>query len=449
MTPDSSCFDLAPLRQTVAAWWETHVGALDLEAAEQLALALSRSLAQAMLHTALTRSTGRATYRGTTLPCPQCAGKARFLGYRSRWLRTLCGDQRVRRAYYHCATCQHGYHPWDAEAGLNERSFSPAVKALAVECCARLPHREVAELLGRVAGLSLEESSQQEIVGEVGTRLRAAEAAAIERCFDPRETDAPVADAPVAGARLYVGIDAAKAHIDGSWHDVKCAVLYPGEPPPPGGPPGGRDPIRPWDRAGPKRYVARQEEVAAFGPRTYVAALAAGLEHAREVVVLGDGADWIWNLAAEHFHGATEILDYYHAAAYLWKLVPVLYGEDSPQGQRWAEERCRDLQAHGPQALLRALRRRKPRSEAAREALRLALGYFGTHRRRMDYPGFRKRGLMIGSGPVEAACKVLVGQRLKGAGMRWSAPGADCMLASRAAVLNRDYERIAQYARAA
>jgi hypothetical protein len=250
-------------------------------------------------------------------------------------------------------------------------------------------------------------------------------------------------------ARLYIGIDAAKAHTGGAWHDVKCAALYPGALPPTRA--GAAQPpaaAPSWDRAGPKRYVARQEEAGAFGPRVYVAALQAGLAQAEEVVVLGDGAEWIWNLAAEHFHGATEILDYYHAAEQVWKLVPVLYGEGSMAGQRWAQTRCQDLKEHGPAGLLRALRRRVGKTAAQREALRLARGYFSTHRRRMQYPEFRRRGLMIGSGPVEAACKVVVGQRLKGAGMRWSEAGADAMLAIRTTVLNGDYAAVARHARA-
>lgn len=434
MTPDSSRYDLAPLHRTVASWWQEHVQGLGLAEAEALALELSRGLAQAMLEAALSQSTGKQSYQGAQRPCAGCGGAARFVGYRTRWLRTLCGDQQVARAYYHCAACHTGALPWDQEAGLNERLFSPGLKALVSECCARLTHREVEALLARVLGLELEESSQQEVVGEVGSRLRAAEGAQIEACFERLEA-LPPAPAPRTGeapapARLYVGIDAAKAHTGGSWHDVKCAVVYPG------------------DRAGCKRYAARQEEAAAFGPRLYVQALAAGLDGAEEVVVLGDGADWIWNLAAEHFHGATQILDYYHAAEHLWKLAAALYGKESPQGQRWATHRCRDLKEHGPKGLLRALARRKTKGAVAQEELRLARGYFRTHRQRMDYPGFRKRGLMIGSGPVEAACKVVVGQRLRGAGMRWSEAGADAMLAVRTAVLNGQQERLAHYARA-
>ena len=456
MTPDSSRLDLAALRQAVVTWWEAQGEELPLAAAEELALTLGRLVAQALLEAALARTTGKHSYQGTQVPCAACGAPARFVGYRPRWLRTLCGDQRVARPYYHCAACAHGTLPWDAASGLNERIFSPGLKALVAECCARLTHREVETLLSRVLGLAVEESSQQEIVGEVGARLRAAEAAQQAACFERWEALPPTVTAPPE--RLYLGIDAAKAHTGGAWHEVKCAVLYPGLPPPAprrhrvgGAGAGGADPGRPptWDRAGPKQYVACQEDVGAFGRRVYVAALEAGLAQAAQVIVLGDGADWIWNLAAEHFHGATEIVDYYHAAEHIWKLVPVLYGEGSAQGKRWAEARCQDLREHGPQGLLRALGRRRPKDPAGQEAVRLARGYFRTHRHRMEYPRFRAQGLMIGSGPVEAACKVVVGQRLKGAGMRWSTAGADAMLAVRTAVLSGDDARLARAAWAA
>jgi hypothetical protein len=413
---------------------------LDLDTAEGLALALSRQVAQVMLETALAASAGKATYEGSRRECRACGGSARFVGYRSRWLRTLCGDQRVSRAYYHCAACHTGQLPWDEAAGLNERVFSPGAKALIAECCARLTHREVETLLARVLGLKVEESSQQEVVGEVGERIRAVEAAQISACFDRLEPPASVAEPP---ERLYVAMDAAKAHTGGSWHDVKCGAIYAALPPT------AAEPDRKVDRSGRKRYCARQEEAASFGRRVYVAALAAGLNQAQEVVVLGDGADWIWNLSAEHFHGATEVLDYFHAAEYLWKLAKVLYGEESPQGKRWAQTRCRDLKEKGPKGLLRALSRRKTATPESHEALRLARKYFGNHRKRMEYAKFRARGLMIGSGPVEAACKSVINQRLKGTGMRWTPEGADAMLAVRSTTLSGHSDQLANYAHVA
>jgi hypothetical protein len=244
-------------------------------------------------------------------------------------------------------------------------------------------------------------------------------------------------------------MDAAKAHIDGGWHDVKCGAIYGGERRELRIVEGGVEAVVSRDRSGRKHYLARQEEAAAFGERIYVEAVRQGLEQAREVVVVGDGADWIWNLSAEHFHGATEVLDFYHAAQHVWELSKVLYGEGGPRGKRWAADRCRDLGRNGPKGLLRALARRRARNGAEAEALRIERGYFRRNRRRMEYRKFRQRGLMIGSGPVEAACKLIVGQRLKGVGMRWSSDGADAMLAVRTAVLNGEGERIARLARAA
>ena len=101
MTPDSSRGDLLSLRQAATTGWEIQVEDLDLDAAEQLALTFSQVVAQALLQAALTRHAGRASYPGARTPCAQCGGPARFVGYRTRWLRTLCGDQQVTRADDH------------------------------------------------------------------------------------------------------------------------------------------------------------------------------------------------------------------------------------------------------------------------------------------------------------------------------------------------------------
>jgi hypothetical protein len=164
---------------------------------------------------------------------------------------------------------------------------------------------------------------------------------------------------------------------------------------------------------------------------------------------MGDGAEWIWNLASHHFPKATQIVDYWHACEHIWNLRRALYPEESARGDRFAREHCRKLAERGPDSLLRALKRAKPKTMEAAEAVRIELGYFSGHRARMAYPQFRARGLMIGSGPVEAACKVVVGQRLKRAGMRWCRRGADAVLAIRCAVLNKEYCRLDLAAKAA
>jgi hypothetical protein len=203
------------------------------------------------------------------------------------------------------------------------------------------------------------------------------------------------------------------------------------------------------DTSGPKRYVSAQEPAEAFTARLYVEALQAGVHRAEEVVVLGDGAEWIWNHAAVHYPGATEIVDYWHACQHIHDLAKAQYGEGSPQGQRWAREHCTRLYEDGPAHYRRALRRMKPRSPEAAEKLRTELRYFTVNAERMRYPQFRARRLMIGSGIAEAACKVVVGQRLKQAGMRWKHAGADHVLAVRCLVLNNQHHNIRYYAKAA
>ena len=453
MTQESSALDLTDLLAHVRQWCQMHLAVADVAQAEAVAQQVSQAAAAVVWAEGLAQCGTRAGYQGSQRPCV-CGCPARFVGYRSRWLRGRWGEAQVSRAYYHCAACQQGSVPWDQQQGLTDRLWTPGVKALVAELCAHVPYRDAGTFLHRHLDLELAESSLEALVAEVGSRIREQETARITRCFDAGEEIAPEPGVPPLGVpgsaplprRLYLGIDAAKAHVAGSWHDVKCATLYLAAAAKKGGK-AAPDPR--WDRAGPQRYVACQEPAATFGPRVYVAACQSGLAQVQEVVVLGDGAEWIWNLAAEHFHGATEILDYWHACEYLWKLVPVLYGEGSARGRQWAECRCRDLQEHGPAGLLRALRRRQAKTPGQQEALRLALGYFTQHRQRMCYPAFRQRGLMIGSGPVEAACKSVVGQRLKGTGMRWSPAGADAMLAVRTLVLSGQAEHLTRYARAA
>ena len=312
---------------------------------------------------------------------------------------------------------------------MDDRLWTPRVKELVVTTCAAL------KLVERTTGLVIEESSGEEIVRDVGNRLRLEEEKAIVAAVDIGEEVKNDAS-PV---RLYISVDAAKAHTDGEWHDIKTAVVYEGN----------RAEGAEMDTAVNSRYIAAQERSEDFGRRIYTRAMLSGYEKAKVRIVIGDGADWIWNEASNHFPRSIKTVDYFHACEHIYGLAQVLYGEGSPKGKRWAKEHCEKLKKKGPGSLLRAMKRRKARNEREREALRLEQGYFGKYRKYMDYPAYRAKGLMIGSGPVESACKVVVGQRLKQAGMRWTKGGADVVLAVRTALLSNELGRIERAARAA
>ena len=425
--------DSADLQRIVQDWVWAKIRVDSVEEAERVGREVAQVVGAVVVEEALRQVDGEESYQGCSREC-ECGRKARFMGYRKRGLSTLCGVVEVTRAYYHCRHCGEGQIPWDTEQGLTTRLWTAGVKAVVAEVAARLPYQETAKLLEDVLGLRVEESSAEVIVAEVGERARAAE----------EEAMAEVSEGQLVGPRgpvpkrLYVAMDGSHAHVDGAWHEIKTGVVYEGVPGPRG-----------VDASGPKHYVSAQETAESFGDRLYVAAGARGVEQAEEVVVIGDGAEWIWNLAAHHYPKATEIVDYWHACEHIHDLAKVCYGEETKAGERWAKEHDRRLKEKGPCPLVRALRRRKAKTPQEAEEIQATLRYFTTHIERMRYPEFRQRGLMIGSGPVEAACKVVVGYRLKQAGMRWSQSGAHHVLALRCLVLNRQSDDIRRFARAA
>jgi hypothetical protein len=411
-----------------------HLNAGNVTAAEDEIQNLVRTVAKVMMKEVAAKMGGKSTYKGVRIIC-ECGGQAEFKGYRKRWIKTLHGEVEIERGYYWCRECRRAYTPWDKEQGLDKRIWTPRVKELVVTTCAALPYKAALSLVERTTGLVIEESSGEEIVCDVGNRLRALEEKAIAAAVDIGEDIVSEA----SPGRLYISIDAAKAHTDGEWHDIKTAVIYEGK----------RLEGEDVDTVDSPRYIAAQEKSEGFGRRIYTKAMQAGYDRSQERVVLADGGEWIWNEVRNHFPKSIKILDYYHACEHIYSLAAVLYGEGNPNGKRWAKEHCKKLKEKGPGGLIRAIKRRKARNEQDWEALRLEFGYFKKYRRYMNYPIYRAKGMMIGSGPVEAACKVVVGQRLKQAGMRWTKDGADVVLAVRCALLSGEFDRIEHAARAA
>jgi Uncharacterised protein family (UPF0236) len=193
------------------------------------------------------------------------------------------------------------------------------------------------------------------------------------------------------------------------------------------------------------RYVARRTAKGGFGWLLYQLAVDGGLEQAKQVVVLGDGAPWIWNLAAEHFPGAVQILDLYHAKEHVWDVAHAVFGRGTAVGTAWATHACSLLEQGQSEALvcaIKALPSIAPEPGQARSIPERAVDYFTTNAQRMRYPLFRAQGMHIGSGIAEAACKTIVSTRAKRSGMRWTPEGLDALLPLRTAVLNGAYDSL-------
>ena len=181
---------------------------------------------------------------------------------------------------------------------------------------------------------------------------------------------------------------------------------------------------------GSSSYLATLAAAPAFGILMAAEARRRGAGHIRQLTILGDGAAWIWNLAAQHFPAATQIVDLFHAREHVHDLANLAGRLLAGHRDQWLADRIAELDAGDIPAILAAGRDLKFRGSLAGERDK-ALHYFEVNAHRMHYAWYRSLGLFTGSGVVEAGCRSVIGQRLKLSGMRWTEGGATGILTLR------------------
>jgi len=188
-------------------------------------------------------------------------------------------------------------------------------------------------------------------------------------------------------------------------------------------------------------YTGAMETAEEFGRRLYVEAWKRGWSRAQKKIVMGDGAEWIWHLAQEHFPGAFQIVDLYHARQHLWELARKLHPQEEKQQRAWLKRHQKRLLDQGKiEKLVESLRSIKTRDAEVAEKIRTEAEYFERNTARMRYPQFCQQHLFVGSGVIEAGCKTVIGSRLKRSGMFWTVRGANAILALRCCHLNGRFE---------
>jgi hypothetical protein len=187
-------------------------------------------------------------------------------------------------------------------------------------------------------------------------------------------------------------------------------------------------------------YVGAIETTEAFGNRIYPEALRRGLERAQRVCVIGDAAPWIWNIAEEHFYGAIQIIDLYHARQHYWNVARAAFGSHQRKLEQWVERRRKELDEGKVEEVMKAIQRLAVSTSEQKEILEGEIAYFEKNKDRMRYAEFRRQGLFVGSGVVEAGCRTVIGQRLKQSGMHWTLKGANNIIALRCCILSNRWE---------
>jgi hypothetical protein len=410
-------------------------------AAEQVLRAGLLKLGGSMLGQLLSADPG---HRGPRVPCGE-GHEAEFTGYRDKTFDTVLGPVTVRRAWYHCTECRHGSAPRDAELGVAGTSLSPALAAMTDTVAAAGPFAKAAALLEDLAGVTL-----------TGKRVeRAAEASGAAQSAAVRERAAaitarqvvPLPPGPlpdmVYGAVDGTGVTMTAKETEGRegkgedgrarTRELKLGVFFTQDEVDDEG-----YPIR--DR-GSSSYIATFEPVSVFTDLVKAEGIRRGADRVRQLTILGDGAAWIWNLAAATFPEATCIVDLYHAREHLTSLAKSLEFMLGDRYGEWLAARRDDLD-YGDIAGIEAAVREFPLQGVRKDETERELGYFLNNAPRMRYKWFRSRGLFVGSGVVESGCKAVIGQRLKLSGMRWTVAGADAIATLRCQKASRPEDRI-------
>jgi hypothetical protein len=369
------------------------------------------------------------------MPCPHCQADARCKGFRSRSALTLLRALRFRRHYYHCPSCGHGVSPLDEALGLSAADLTPAADE--VVCLAGVQDSfatAAAKALARLAGLRVSESTAQRATEAAGRRAAVAQAQGAT--FGPPAPWAFHRDAE-GKTVAYVSADATGVGQQGPGGTAaEGRMAYVGmvyNPVPEDrrrwADPGGRRPA--WQA----RYVAQVRPLAELAGPLRRQAGQVGMDQAERWVALSDGGSGLEDFLRANFPRVEAIiLDFFHVAEYLGRLAKALLPGREEEARACQQEWCRRLKAEGGGPVLEGLRgldlRGRPR--AAREVHAEVVTYFSNQAHRMGYPSYVAKGWQIGSGPVESACKTVVGQRLKGGGMRWGEGGADAVCHLRA-----------------
>ncbi len=380
--------------------------------------------------------------------CPACGGRLQSVDQaRRRVLQGLVGDYTLYRGYYQCGACKQGHAPLDARLGLGTGSLSPGL--LRVVCREGIEGGfvDTGDRVVESVGVTIDDEVLRRLTEGIGAVAEAEVQAAMARVARGQpagaDADAAVRAAPESGV-LAVEVDGMFVHRDDDWHEMKVVTVAPLGPGVEVDADTGRERLC-WGRAS---YGAGFEEAQAFWGRGHVEACRRGLGTAavRTVVALGDGAEWIWRHARAFLAlpgvELVEIIDLYHAYEYLWAVGNAVFGEGTARAAAWVEPLKTRLYTEGAAPLHAALTTLArtvcvPAANAATEsaaatAVRRAIEYVTTNAARLDYPAFIARQFPIGSGAVESSCKSLVQARTKGAGMRWSAAGAQQVVSLRA-----------------
>lgn len=360
--------------------------------------------------------------------CPHCDQKARYVRRRQGMSITLQGRVYYRRAYYGCSNCHQGFYPLDERLGIEAGQMSDEVVQLAALFGIDDAFGTSHDLLKRSALLELSPNSIRKATQIMGEKVIAYEQELIEQSQNlaKQKDRQPTQDSP---QRLYGSMDGFKVLFDDGWHDMKAGVWWTT-----------RTSKQGQLKAENLHYYVDFLPAQAFSDLVWASGFHQKADMAKELIFVADGAEWIWNIVQHHYPQAVQIVDWYHACAYIAPVANVAF-KTVPERETWIQAVKNALWNGDLDAVIAACRQ-QINSQHDDDPAQKAVTYYQNNRHRMDYARYREQGYQIGSGSMESGCKQLGLARLKIAGARWHSNGATLVAKARATYLSGDWDKL-------
>jgi hypothetical protein len=384
-------------------------------------------------------------YKGRIIPCDK-GHEFEFIEYRDKELLTVLGNVKVKRAYYYDSECKAGFCPKDKSLDIEGTSFSPGVRRIMGRVGAYRPFGLGHEDIKEMAGISVTAKEVERVSHKLGQQAEG---------FLKEQSDMALSDKviPIKSVpKMYIcmdgtGVPVVKSETEGrqgkgedgqaKTREVKLGCVFTQTTVDEEG-----YPIRDENTTS---YTGAIETAEEFAHRIYAEAIRRGLQRAEKACVIGDGASWIWNIADEQFYGAIQIVDLYHAREHYWKVARACFCNDREKIKQWTDKRRKELDDGKVEEVIKAIKQQTPSAGHEKEICEKEIGYFEKNKHRMRYDDFRRQGLFVGSGVLEAGCRTVIGQRLKQSGMHWSVKGANSIIALRCCLLSNRWEDFWEY----
>lgn len=374
--------------------------------------------------------------------CP-CGGRMESRGIQRKEVLTILGPVRYERSRFQCS-CGASRYPGDEFLDIVGTSRSPGLRRMMARAGSQSTFKEGGEDLRIYAGIRVSPKDLERVAEGIGEEMEEWGGAERQRAL----ISAPVPLRPTIPV-LYVsydgtGVPMTKVEVvgrkgkqaDGSakTREAKLGCVFTQTTTDAQGYPV-RDPES-------TTFVGAIESAEAFGERIYGEAVRRGLESAKEVVILGDGAPWVKNLAQIHFPHATLIVDLYHARQHVSDLCKLVFAGEEKKIQRFRMRWWADLNEGKVERIALQARLEAENIGDAEQAKKVQgeIQYLEKNREHMRYAPFRAHGLFVGSGVIEAGCKTVIGQRLKQSGMEWSVRGANAIISLRSIIKSGRFE---------